>query len=158
MEKKREGGNKNLKISLFHWAVKDGRELVRHPDLPCFILYDNKEWERQIKFKTDDLKQLRRPPTMYHAINLFSRILKIAAEQWFTVLIKRCQSDQWFFWCLLKWPTWIDAKSHWLHLYGFSPQWVLTCFLKLSARADTKSHWLHLWYFSLEWVFKCLLK
>ena len=73
--------------------------------------------------------------------------------------------------CLLKVSDWVDAYSHRLHLFGFSPLCcnylnalhyspvcVFKCFLKLLARADAKSHWLHLIVLSPLCVFKCLLK
>ena len=70
-----------------------------------------------------------------------------------------------FFNCLLKLSARTDAKSHWLHLYAFSPshKWLhlyafFNCLLKLSARKDAKSHWLHFYTFSPEKVFKCFLK
>ena len=44
------------------------------------------------------------------------------------------------------------AKSHWLHLFGFSPLCVFKCLLKSPAWINAKSHWLHLC------AFKCLLK
>ena len=50
------------------------------------------------------------------------------------------------------------AKSHWLHLFGFSPLCVFKCFLKLLASENAKSHWLHLFNFSPLCVFKCVLK
>ena len=49
-------------------------------------------------------------------------------------------------------------KSHWLHLFDFSPLRVFKCILKVLAREDAKSHWLHLLDFSLLWFFKCVLK
>ena len=33
-----------------------------------------------------------------------------------------------------KWPAREDAKSHWLHLFGFSPQCVFKCVLKTSTQ------------------------
>ena len=41
-------------------------------------------------------------------------------------------------------PARIDAKSHWLHLFDFSPLCVLKCLLKLPASEYEKSHWLQL--------------
>ena len=42
--------------------------------------------------------------------------------------------------CVLEWTLRLlscnVAKSHWLHLLGFSPLCLLKCFLKLSARED----------------------
>ena len=51
-----------------------------------------------------------------------------------------------------------DAKSHWLHLYDFSPLCVFTCVLKSPAWQDAKSHWLHLFDLSQLCIFKCLLE
>ena len=51
-----------------------------------------------------------------------------------------------------------DAKSHWLHLFDFSPLCVFTCVLKSPAWQDAKSHWLHLFDLSQLCAFKCLLK
>ena len=44
-----------------------------------------------------------------------------------------------FFKCLLKLSARTDAKSHWLHLYAFSPKGVFRCFLKSPAWIDGKS-------------------
>ena len=44
-----------------------------------------------------------------------------------------------FFNCLLKLSARTDAKSHWLHLYAFSPKGVFRCFLKSPAWIDGKS-------------------
>ena len=60
--------------------------------------------------------------------------------------------------CFLKWPGWEEAKSHWLHLFGFSPLCVFKCLLKVIACEDAKSHWLHLFDFSPLCFFKCLFK
>ena len=49
------------------------------------------------------------------------------------------------------------AKSHWLHLFGFSPLCVFKCLLKSLASEDAKLHWLHLFHFSPLRVFKWLL-
>ena len=40
---------------------------------------------------------------------------------------------------VLKLPACTDAKSHWLHLYAFSPKGVFRCFLKSPAWIDGKS-------------------
>ena len=63
-----------------------------------------------------------------------------------------------FFKCLLKLTFPTAAKSHWLHLNGFSREWILKCVFKWPARTDAKSHWLHLYDFSSEWVFECFLR
>ena len=39
-------------------------------------------------------------------------------------------------------------RSHWLHLFDFSPLCVFKCVLKCSLREEAKSHWLHLFNFS----------
>ena len=68
-------------------------------------------------------------------------------------------SPLWAFKCSLKLPAWINTKSHWLHLFGFSPLWALKCGLKLPAWINTKSHWLHLFDLSPLCAFKmCLIK
>ena len=62
----------------------------------------------------------------------------------------------WFLYpmCIFKWVLNLspreDAKSHWLHLFGFSPLCVFKCLLKLPACEDAKSHWLHLFHISLS--------
>ena len=38
--------------------------------------------------------------------------------------------------CLLKSSAWTDAKSHWLHLTGFSPWFVFKCLLKALVWED----------------------
>ncbi len=53
-------------------------------------------------------------------------------------------TDLCLFICLLKELETEQAKSHWLHLFGFFPLCVFKCFLKLPACEDAKSHWLHL--------------
>ena len=60
--------------------------------------------------------------------------------------------------CVFKWPTWEESKSHWLHLFDFSPMCVFKCLLNSHASEDAKSHWLHWFYFSPLCVFKCVLK
>ena len=60
---------------------------------------------------------------------------------------------EWFF----KTSTREEAKSHWLHLYDFSPEWVFKCTLKLLAQTKTELHWLYLKDLSPEWLFKCAL-
>ena len=42
----------------------------------------------------------------------------------------------------------IDAKSHWSHLFDYSPLCVIKCLLKLTATKNEKSHWLHVFNFS----------
>ena len=42
--------------------------------------------------------------------------------------------------------------------YNIFHQSEFSCALKASAPAEAKSHWLHLWDFSPGWVFKCFLK
>ena len=53
-----------------------------------------------------------------------------------------------FFKCLHKLLGSENAKSRWLHLFGFSPLCIFKCVLKLLEREDAKSHWLHLLDFS----------
>ena len=60
--------------------------------------------------------------------------------------------------CVLKLSTQKVAKSHWLHLFVFSPLCILECVLKLLAWTEAKSHWLHLFDFSPLWIFTCVLK
>ena len=60
--------------------------------------------------------------------------------------------------CFLKSPASEDAYSHWLHLLDFSPLCVFKCVLKLPAQKDIKLHWLHLFDFSPLCLFKCVLK
>ena len=63
-------------------------------------------------------------------------------------------SPLWDLKCILQSAGQVDAKSHWLHLFDFSPM----CPFKVSAREDAMSHWLHLFDFSPLCVFKCVLK
>ena len=58
--------------------------------------------------------------------------------------------------CLFKLNGRDAAKSHWLHLYDFLTLCVFKWVLKLPAWMDAKSHWLHLFDFSPLWVLKCL--
>ena len=60
--------------------------------------------------------------------------------------------------CILKFPSWLEAKSHWLHLFGFSPLCVFKCALKLTFWIEVKSYWLHWFDFSPLCVFKCVFK
>ena len=60
--------------------------------------------------------------------------------------------------CVFKWPASEDAKSHWFHLFDFSPLCISKCVLKWPAYEDAKSHRLHLFYFSPLCIFKCVLK
>ena len=61
--------------------------------------------------------------------------------------------------CLLKSPACVDAKSHWLHLFDFSPMCVFKCLRKLHLDwEDVYQNWLHLFDFSSLCAFKCLLK
>ena len=62
------------------------------------------------------------------------------------------------FMCLLKELGSEQAKSHWLHLFNFSPLCILKCLLKELGSEHAKSHWLHWLYFSPLCVFKCILK
>ena len=50
------------------------------------------------------------------------------------------------------------TKSHWLHLFDFSPLCVFKCWLKDLGSEQAKSHWLHLFDFSSLCVFKCIIK
>ena len=61
---------------------------------------------------------------------------------------------KWF----LKSSAFIGVKSHWLHLFGFSPLWAFKCGLKLAAWINLKSHWLHLFDLAPLCALKCLLK
>ena len=60
--------------------------------------------------------------------------------------------------CILKALAWADAKSHWLHWFFFSPLCLFKCVLKVLGSEQAKSHWLHLFDFSPLCVFKCFLK
>ena len=81
--------------------------------------------------------------------------------------------------CLLKLPTWKDAKPHWLHLFdyfstmhfqmcfqsafirvciGLSPLCVFKCLLKSFACKDAKSHWLHLFLLFTSVCFQMCLQ
>ena len=78
--------------------------------------------------------------------------------------------------CVFKWVFNLhvgeDAKSHWLHLFVFSPRWALNvpeyclyhcecvnCALKLLAQKDTIPHWLQLFDLSHNVSFStCILK
>ena len=60
--------------------------------------------------------------------------------------------------CVLKLPSWEEAKSHWLHLFDFPPLCVFKCVLKLPSQEEAKSHWVHFFYFSPLCIFKCCLK
>ena len=74
-------------------------------------------------------------------------------ELFCTVCFPMCPQIAWMRWYIVAWlhdliflkvPASEDAKSHWLHLFNFSPLCVLKCLLKFSAQEDVKSHWLHL--------------
>ena len=49
--------------------------------------------------------------------------------------------------CTLKLLGSEEAKSHWLHLFGFYPLCVFKCVLKLPSRIVVNSQWLHLFVF-----------
>ena len=61
--------------------------------------------------------------------------------------------------CFFRWSLKLaareDAKSHWLHLFDFSPLCVFKCLLKLLGSEQTYSHWLHFLVFSPLCVYKC---
>ena len=45
--------------------------------------------------------------------------------------------------CPLETPASTDAKSHWLHLFDFSPRWVFKCLFREYLCAVELLHWLH---------------
>ena len=49
--------------------------------------------------------------------------------------------------CLVRLSARVDAKSHWLHLFDFSPLCIFKCLLKTPTQEEVNSHWLHLWAF-----------
>ena len=52
--------------------------------------------------------------------------------------------------------AWGDTKSHWLHLFGFSPLCVSKCLLKELGSAQAKSHRMHFFVCVIRWSSKCL--
>ena len=83
---------------------------------------------------------------------------RIAHENKWSLLLFLVSHWCFLFTCLLNSPARTETKSHWLHLFDFSPMCVFKCVLKLPAWEDAKSHWLHLFDFSFLCVFKCVFK
>ena len=50
--------------------------------------------------------------------------------------------------------AWGDTKSHWLHLFGFSPLCVSKCLLKELGSAQAKSHRMHFFCVRYQMVLK----
>ena len=62
-----------------------------------------------------------------------------------------------FFKCVLKLPAWEDAKSHWLHLFCFSPLCIFKCIFKLPAQKDAIVTLVaFVWFFSTMFFQMCL--
>ena len=99
----------------------------------------------------------RQAPAVYRKIPVYRDWTQIPIPE-FLKIKYRYFSGFWYSMCVLKLPAREDAKSHWLHLFDFSPLCVFKCLLKLPAWEDAKSHWLHLFGFSPLCVFKCALK
>ena len=49
--------------------------------------------------------------------------------------------------CVLKVPARLDAYSHWLHLFEFSPLWSFKWVYKTTAQEDGILRWLHMFCF-----------
>ena len=86
-------------------------------------------------------------PAVYRKIPVYRDWTQIPIPG-FLKIKYRYFSGFWYSMCVLKLPAREDAKSHWLHLFDFSPLCVFMCFFKLTAWEDAKSHWLRLFDFS----------
>ena len=75
-----------------------------------------------------------------------------------TFLLSPVYTGLCLFMCLLKELGSDQAKSHWLHLFHFSPLCIFKWIFKCNACDDVKSNWLHLFDFSSLWVFKWIIK
>ena len=60
--------------------------------------------------------------------------------------------------CVLKVPARVDAYSHWLHLFEFSPLWSFKWVYNTTAQEDGILRWLHTFYFYLLCIFKWFFK
>ena len=60
--------------------------------------------------------------------------------------------------CVLKVPARLDAYSHWLHLFEFSPLWSFKWVYKTTAQEDGILRWLHMFCFYPLCIFKWLFK
>ena len=60
--------------------------------------------------------------------------------------------------CVLKVPARVDAYSHWLHLFEFSPLWSFKWVYKTTAQEDGILRWLHMFCFYPLCIFKWLFK
>ena len=49
--------------------------------------------------------------------------------------------------CVIKVPARVDAYSHWLHLFEFSPLWSFKWVYKTTAQEDGMLRWLHMFCF-----------
>ena len=102
--------------------------------------------------------------TLIAFVWLFSTVrLQMCPQIVFTIAcIVTLVAFVWFFSrifkCFLKSPACEDTKSHWLHLFNFSPLCVFKCLLKSPDCKDAKSHRLHLFDFSPLCIFKWVLK
>ena len=82
-------------------------------------------------------------PAVYRKIPVYRDWTQIPIPG-FLKIKYRYFSGFWYSMCVLKLPAREDAKSHWLHLFDFSPLCILMCLLKWPAWKDAKSYWLHL--------------
>ena len=61
--------------------------------------------------------------------------------------------------CVLKVPVRVDAYSHWLHLFEFSPLWSFKwVYYKTTAQEDGMLRWLQMFCFYPLCIFKWLFK